>query len=46
MVIVACKQALLGVGGGRGQEDRACNDVSGIFISALIFRRKMLIGGY
>ena len=29
--------ACLGVGGGRGKEERACNDVSGIFISALNF---------
>ena len=34
---IACEQALLGVGGGRGKEERACNDVSGIFISALNF---------
>ena len=34
---VACEQALLGVGGGREKEERACNDVSGIFISALNF---------
>ena len=27
---IACEQALLGVGGGRGNEERACNDVSGI----------------
>ena len=27
---VACEQALLGVGGGRGKEERAYNDVSGI----------------
>ena len=25
---LACEQALLGVGGGRGKEERACNDVS------------------
>ena len=31
---MACEQALLGVGGGKGKEKRACNDVSGIFISA------------
>ena len=31
---IACQQALLGVGGWRGKEERACNDVSGIFISA------------
>ena len=35
--VIACEQALLGVGGGRGKEERACNDVSGIFISALNF---------
>ena len=35
---LACEQALLGVGGGRGKEKRACNDVSGIC--------KMLIGSY
>ena len=34
---VACEQALLGVGGGWGKEERALNDVSGIFISALNF---------
>ena len=34
---LACEQALLRVGGGRGKEERACNDVSGIFISALNF---------
>ena len=28
--IIACEQALLGVGDGRGKEERACNDVSGI----------------
>ena len=27
---LACEQALLGVGGGREKEERACNDVSGI----------------
>ena len=27
----------MGVGDGRGKEERACNDVSGIFISALNF---------
>ena len=33
--ILACEQALLGVGGGRGKEERACNEFSsGIFISA------------
>ena len=32
-IILACEQALLGVGGGRGKEERACNDVSGFFIS-------------
>ena len=31
---IACEQALLWVGGGRGKEEKACNDVSGIFISA------------
>ena len=31
---LACEQALLGVVGGRGKEERACNDVSGVFISA------------
>ena len=31
---VACEQALLGVGGGRRKEERACNDVSEVFISA------------
>ena len=31
--VLACEQALLGVGGGRGKEERACNDVLGIFIS-------------
>ena len=31
---LACEQALLGVEGGRGKEERACNDVSGVFISA------------
>ena len=35
--VLACEQALLGVGGGREKEERACNDVSGIFISALNF---------
>ena len=34
-IALPCKQALLGVGGGRGKEEIACNDVSGIFISAL-----------
>ena len=29
-----CEQALLGVEGARGKEERACNDVSGVFISA------------
>ena len=32
--VLACEQALLGVGGRRGKEERACNDVSGVFISA------------
>ena len=35
--MVACEQAYLGVGGGSGKEEGACNDVSGIFISALNF---------
>ena len=34
---VACEQALLGWGRGLEKEERACNDVSGIFISALNF---------
>ena len=29
---LACEQALLGVGGGKGKEERACNDVSGIWM--------------
>ena len=33
-VRLACDQALLGVGDGRGKEERTCNDVSGVFISA------------
>ena len=34
---LACEQVLLGVGGEREKVERACNDVSGIFISALNF---------
>ena len=33
-IYIACEQALLGMGGGRGKEERACNNVLGIFISA------------
>ena len=33
-MLLACEQALLGVGCGRVEEERACNDVSGVFISA------------
>ena len=40
MYMLACEQALLGVGGGREKEERACHDVSGVFISALNFSRQ------
>ena len=31
---LACEKALFGMEGGRGKEERACNDVSGVFMSA------------